>query len=474
MLYYLDGNNICYWGQERKFSLTPLLNVCEALSELGHKYVCFFDASVKRKVKGAAEKEVVKKMLSDPTRFRVVPSGTDADDFIVMSADGDNASIVSNDFYRELHTQYPWLDKDHQPNRLLKGSVFPDTIGEKLMIPSLAINKKMVDDLNLLCTKLNLQSSSNGQGAGVKGTKKRQTSFTQTKHSNNKKTQRMSDSNSKQWSSAHPGYIIFLIDQSGSMIEPYSSGNTKAEYTASVVNRTIYEIINANMTGETVKDRVFISLIGYGGTGSLSVDDLRSEYLSVFADNPLRVNSVKKKIPDGAGGLVEIQQDMPIFLEATTNGLTPMAEAMEFAKELIEAWLNKKPDNPAPVIINISDGLPFVGDTVESAMNKAISVANEIMSINSSDGPPLIFNAHIGDSTAAKCAFEESENQLPDDQAKFLFKISSKIPESYKAAASKHEFTVRPESRGFVSNADPELFVNFINFGSSGGKDKVA
>lgn len=28
--------------------------------------------------------------------------------------------------------------------------------------------------------------------------------------------------NSKQWSSANPGYIIFLIDQSGSMAEDYT------------------------------------------------------------------------------------------------------------------------------------------------------------------------------------------------------------------------------------------------------------
>lgn len=30
--------------------------------------------------------------------------------------------------------------------------------------------------------------------------------------------------NSKQWSTANPGYIIFLIDQSGSMGGDYSDG----------------------------------------------------------------------------------------------------------------------------------------------------------------------------------------------------------------------------------------------------------
>lgn len=283
----------------------------------------------------------------------------------------------------------------------------------------------------------------------------------------------MSNPNSKQWSSATPGYIIFLVDQSGSMQESYTEGKTRAEFTSLVINRTINELINTNMDGEKVKDRVFVSMIGYGGSSALAVDDIRSDYLSSFADNPLRMENLKKKVSDGAGGLIEIDEQMPIFIEPTANGLTPMADALSFAKELIEGWLQKKPDNPAPIIINISDGLPYTGTSVDDAMNKAISVSKEIMAINSDDGNPLIFNSHIGDG-GTQCGFEESESELSDDQAKFLFKISSKVPESYKQAAVKQDFKVKSESKGFVSNADPESFIKFINFGSSGGLDKIA
>lgn len=281
----------------------------------------------------------------------------------------------------------------------------------------------------------------------------------------------MNNSNSKQWSSATPGYIIFLIDQSGSMSESYAEGKNRAEFTSLVINRTINELINTNMDGEKVKDRVFISMIGYGGSDSLSVDDIRSDYLSSFADNPLRIEKIKKKISDGGGGLIEIEEQMPIFIEPTANGLTPMTDAFIFAKELIEGWLQKKPDNPAPIIINISDGLPYIGGTVEEEMKRAINISQEIMSINSSDGSPLVFNSHIGDAGDAKYSFEEDEVEIKDQQAKFLFNISSKVPESYKEAAVKQDFKVKSESRGFVSNADPEMFIKFINFGSSGGGD---
>jgi len=279
--------------------------------------------------------------------------------------------------------------------------------------------------------------------------------------------------NTKQWSSSTPGYIIFLVDQSGSMVEDYTEGKNRAEFAALVINRTINELVNTNMDGEKVKDRVFISIIGYGGSSNLAVDDIRSDYLSAFADSPLRIEKIKKKVSDGGGGLVEIEEQMPIFIEPVANGLTPMADALKFAKELIEGWLQKKPDNPAPIIINISDGLPYTGTTVEDGMNNAIKVAQEIQSISSNDGNPLIFNSHIGDG-AVKSQFEESKSNIADEQAKFLFEISSKVPDSYKDAAKKQDFVVQPESRGFVSNADPETFIKFINFGSSGGTDKIA
>lgn len=270
--------------------------------------------------------------------------------------------------------------------------------------------------------------------------------------------------NSKQWSSAAPGYIIFLVDQSGSMGEPYPENGTKANFTAKVINRLIDEVIHVNMAGDKIKDRVFISIIGYGNP---DVNEIRSDYLSKYSDNPIRVEKGKQKVPDGNGGLVEIEVENPIWLEPVSNHLTPLGSAFEFAKKLVEGWISKKPDNPAPVIINISDGLPCPDEEEK----KSIVIANEIMKLECIDGNPIIFNAHIGDNSL-KCICPESESELPDEQAKFLFAISSKIPESYKEAAKKLELNVKENSKGFVSNADAKTFIQFINFGSSGGTDK--
>lgn len=282
--------------------------------------------------------------------------------------------------------------------------------------------------------------------------------------------------NSKQWSSATPGYIIFLVDQSGSMGEDYTGGNNKAEFTALVINRTINDLIFTNSAGDKIKDRVFISIIGYGGQGGNSVDDIRSDYLSAYADSPLRTEKVKKKVSDGAGGLVEIEEEMAIYLEPTCprNGLTPMGEALDFAKQLIEGWISKKPDNPAPVIINVSDGMPYTGGNAIEDAEKAVSVANSIMNVNTNDGNPIIFNVHLGQPPFNESKFESSESKISDEEGKLLFKISSKVPETYRDAARKHEFVTSEDSRGFVSNAGPETLIKFINFGSSGGTDRIA
>ncbi|MCB0536891.1 MAG: VWA domain-containing protein [Bacteroidetes bacterium] len=271
-------------------------------------------------------------------------------------------------------------------------------------------------------------------------------------------------SNSKQWSSATPGYIIFLVDQSGSMSEPYPEKGNKANFTSMVINRTINELINVNMAGDKVKDRVFISIIGYGNP---AINEIRSDYISKYAESPIRIETGKQKVSDGNGGLIEIDVQNPIWLEPTASQLTPMGSALEFAKKLVEGWMSKKPDNPAPVIINISDGLPYPDDEEQ----KALKVSKEIMALSCSDGNPIVFNAHIGDSNA-KCICPESVGELPDDQAKFLFEISSKVPDSYIEAAQKQSLAVKTNSKGFVSNADPETFIKFINFGSSGGSDK--
>ena len=272
--------------------------------------------------------------------------------------------------------------------------------------------------------------------------------------------------NEKQWSSATPGLLIIMIDQSGSMLMPYDGPDSRTVFASKAVNRIIDTIIQKNFDGKAPKNRCFIALIGYNHL----VKNLTSGYLKDLDEKPLRVETVKQKISDGAGGILTIDKSMPIWVEPITqDGATNMKGAFEMAKDIIDKWISDKPNNPAPVIINISDGVPyFQGFDVSECMQQTIAVVNQIKAIDMEDGKIQIFNAMIGDGQGEKEKFPKSINDLKDDAAKFLFEISTEIPSAYKSVGeAKFGMKIEDEARGAVYNVDAVDLINLIDFGSS-------
>jgi hypothetical protein len=277
----------------------------------------------------------------------------------------------------------------------------------------------------------------------------------------------------KQWSSATPGLLVFLIDESGSMLSQFKDSNdSRTVFATRVVNRVIDSIIQKNYNGDRANDRCFIVAIGY----SIGAKELCSGFLSDLDQSPKRMETVKKKISDGAGGLVEIDKTMPIWVEpTTTDGWTDMAAAFKMAKEIIENWVKDKPDSPAPVIINVSDGIPYYNHkgTAECAQETA-AIAKEIMDIQTSDGNVLIFNAEIG-ATGNQIILPTSKDEVKagGEGAEFLFDISSVIPDGYAGAALKNGLELKENSKGAVFAADAENLIKLIDFGSSKGQRDV-
>ena len=58
--------------------------------------------------------------------------------------------------------------------------------------------------------------------------------------------------NDKQWSSATPGLLIILLDQSGSMMSDYE-GTTRTKFATLAVNKVIDNIIQKNFDGDALK-----------------------------------------------------------------------------------------------------------------------------------------------------------------------------------------------------------------------------
>ena len=276
--------------------------------------------------------------------------------------------------------------------------------------------------------------------------------------------------NEKQWSSATPGLLIILLDQSGSMLSDYE-GTTRTAFASLAVNKVIDNIIQKNFDGDAPKNRCFISVIGYNH----NVRELCSGWLKDLDEKPLRYATLKKTTPDGTGGICEIEIKQPVWVEPIDkDGATNMLGAFSLAKDLVEKWINDNPDWPAPVIINISDGVPYYdGKDYHDCMEETIVLAKEIMGMTNSDGNVLIFNAQI-DSSNGSVVCPNDRSKFSQEGAQFLFDITSEIPESYKAAAAKNELPIEDGSRGCIFGADGVQLIQLIDFGSSKGQgDKI-
>lgn len=259
---------------------------------------------------------------------------------------------------------------------------------------------------------------------------------------------------SKLIGSNSPGLFIILVDQSQSMADPYADQN-KAEFAALAVNRTIYEILESCMAGEKIKDRCHISVIGYGEKTEMIVGGLPTE----IKNPPHGHQTYKRKISDGAGGLVDVEQSLPIWVKARSANGTPMGDAFDLAVDLIQAWTREKPENFPPVVFNITDGEPNDTAAAKEGARKAAS-------FKTADGSVLVYNCHIGTGTP-EIKLPASDASLTEPGAKLLFEMSSVIPPELFRLAQNAGLTPQESSRGFCMNASPETFIKLLTFGSA-------
>src|ERR1044071_2568312 len=98
---------------------------------------------------------------------------------------------------------------------------------------------------------------------------------------------------------ANPTLIVFLLDQSGSMADPF----------ANAVNHALHDLVIRCTKTEEVRDYYYVAVVGYGrqvgvGLGG-ALAGMTVAPVSAVADNPARIESGYRRVPDGVGGYVE-------------------------------------------------------------------------------------------------------------------------------------------------------------------------
>jgi hypothetical protein len=265
-------------------------------------------------------------------------------------------------------------------------------------------------------------------------------------------------------SRTNPTCFLFLVDQSSSMLEPFGAQPTKqkAEGVAEAINRLLQNIVLKCAKSEGVRDYFHVGIIGYGGkVGPALGGALAGQALvpvSAIAASPLRVEQRTRKVDDGAGGLIDQSFKFPVWFEAAASGRTPMCQALQMARQYLEIFLARYPGCYPPMVINITDGMSTDGDPQPAAA--------VVQSLHSTDGNVLLFNAHVSARQAYPVEFAASEDGLPDNFAKLLFRISSPLPPKLLEAARADGFTVGEGARGFVFNADLVSVIRFLDIGT--------
>ena len=263
-------------------------------------------------------------------------------------------------------------------------------------------------------------------------------------------------------SRTNPTAFLFIIDQSGSMDETMDTGQTKAQFVADVLNKTLYQLVIRCTRADGVRNYFDVGVIAYGNairsgfSGALGGKILHP--LSDIEAHPLRIEERVKRVPDGTGGLVEQPTKFPVWFDPTSSGGTPMTAAMQTAAEAVVEWCDAHPSSYPPTIIHVTDGASTDGDPS--------AVADALKQMSTDDGACLLFNLHISTTGGQPVVFPSSNGGL-DEYGRLLFRMSSAFPSHLVSVARDKDYdSVSSESRFFGYKAGYEVIVDFFDIGT--------
>jgi hypothetical protein len=265
-------------------------------------------------------------------------------------------------------------------------------------------------------------------------------------------------------SRVNPSCFIFLIDQSGSMVEPISGSDNKrkCDSVADAINRLLHNLIIKCARGEGVRNFYEVCVIGYGAnvapafSGKLAGRELVP--VSEVANSPARVEERVKEVDDGAGGIITRKIKFPIWFEPQAKGFTPMGQALSLAHKILADWVNHHQNSYPPIVINITDG--------EATDTGPVPQAEALRSLATFDGNVLLFNCHISNRPVPPVIFPDNDADLADDLARTLFHVSSPLPPTLIEMARSENVNMGEHARGFAFNADLVELIRFLDIGT--------
>lgn len=117
----VDGANVA-WSEQTNNGKPKVSNIVvmrQALEDDGYDPIVIIDASLRHDIDDPDQLEG----LIDNRKVRQSPAGTEADYFVLMTADQQNARFVTNDTYEKYQDDYEWVWERRLPFMIVEGEV---------------------------------------------------------------------------------------------------------------------------------------------------------------------------------------------------------------------------------------------------------------------------------------------------------------------------------------------------------------
>lgn len=242
-----------------------------------------------------------------------------------------------------------------------------------------------------------------------------------------------------------PGHIIYLIDASESMEQPLE-GERRIDHVHRALHASITELIGRSHTGNYFSSRYRVALIAYNETAS----DLLGGFLDIKELATLGMPTIE-----------------PSLRTDTHSGLVA-------ARNLLATKLADIRDCPAPLVCHLTDA-EFTHEDPEP-------IAQEIMEMRVADGPVLMENIYVG-SDLPRFAVSDSrlweglnsEDELQNEFARKLFRMSSPMPESFTSTMRNNGYRLASGRRMFIPGTSADLVqLAFTISTQTGGVERVS
>ena len=266
-----------------------------------------------------------------------------------------------------------------------------------------------------------------------------------------------------------PGCVVFLLDRSDSMKSTWvNTRETLAQGAARVLNEILLELLFTSQ-GEPGKARHYfdVGIFGYGIRPMAGGEGVEPAFGGALAGRTLVA------LPELWASPIAVREEpstnpgappskVPVWVEPVHGYRTPMCEAIAVAGGHIYEWVTAHPDSFPPIIINITDGWvsdsPYDGATLDEW-------AQRLTGIQTSDGPPLLFNIFLSPARGSPVQFPVKARGLPPPGPD-LFRISSPLPPLMRSNAAHAGIPVEAGARGFAFNADSQMLISFLEIGT--------